>query len=159
MGRINDVGNGYGCTPKGYYLRVSPDGTYALIAIDGKAGPQDIGDKENQERLKAEAAAGISRPSGEQGVASGVLASFDRTKWHALKLEFSGETISGYIDGQKVISIQDAHFSHGMAGLVACDHGKELSTAYYDNFRITSLGQTKPNAQAVSTKSAPMYAD
>ena len=65
-------------------MRVSPDGAYALIAIDGKAGPQDIGDKENQERLKTEAAAGKPRAQGEQGVATGVVAGFDRTKWHTL---------------------------------------------------------------------------
>jgi galactosylceramidase len=159
MGRINDVGGGYGCTPKGYYLRVSPDGGYALIAIDGKAGPQDIGDKENQERLKAEAAAGKPRPQGEQGVATGMLAGFDRTKWHTLKLEFSGDTITGFIDSQRVVSTKDTRFSHGMAGLVACDHAKELSTAYYDNLKITPLGETQPTANPVSTKPVPIYAD
>jgi galactosylceramidase len=159
MGRINDVGGGYGCTPKAYYLRVSPDGAYALIAIDGKAGPQDIGDKENQERLKAEAAAGKPRPSGEQGVATGMLPSFDRTKWHTLKLEFSGDTITGYIDGQKVVAVKDTHFSHGMAGLVACDRDNELSTAYYDNLKITPLGETKTPANIVSTKPASIYAE
>ena len=159
MGRINDVGNGFGCTPKGYYLRVSPDGAYGLIAIDGKAGPQDIGDKENRERLKAEAASGKARPRGEQGVATGVLAGFDRTKWHTMRLEFVGDTITGYIDGQKVVPTKDARFSRGMAGLVACDHGKELSTAYYDNLKITSLGETEPKVSRVSTKPLPMYAD
>jgi galactosylceramidase len=159
MGRVNDVGNGYGCTPKGYYLRVAPDGSYALIAIDGKAGPQDIGDKENQERLKAEAAAGKPRPQGEQGVATGVLTNFDRTQWHTLKLEFSGDAITGYVDGQKIVAVKDTRFSHGMAGLVACDHDRALSTAYYDNLTITPLGESKSVASAIATKAAPIYAD
>jgi galactosylceramidase len=158
MGRVNDVGNGYGCTPKGYYLRVSPDGAYALIAIDGKAGPQDIGDKENQERLKAEAAAGKPRAQGEQGVATGRLMGFDRTKWHTVKLEFSGDTINGYIDGQKVVATKDTHFSHGMAGLVACDHAKEFSTAYFDNLKIARVGDGDPSADAGTKKSVPIYA-
>lgn len=159
MGRINDVGNGYGCTPKGYYLRISPEGAYALVAIDGKAGPQDIGDKENQERLKAEAAAGKPRPGGEQGVATGVLAGFDRTQWHTVKLEFVGDTITGYIDDQKVVSTKDTRFSRGMAGLVACDHGNELSTAYYDNLSITPVGQARPAKDMPARHSEPLYAD
>jgi len=159
MGRVNDVGNGYGCTPKGYYLRVSPDGAYALVAIDGKAGPQDIGDKENQERLKAEAAAGKPRPRGEQGVATGVLVGFDRTKWHTVKLEFSGDSITGYIDGQNVVAVKDTRFSHGMAGLVACEHDRELSTAYYDNLKIMPAGAATTEAQVPSAKPAPIYAE
>ena len=114
---------------------------------------------ENQERLKAEAAAGKPRPNGEQGVATGVLARFDATKWHTVKLEFSGDTITGYVDGQKVVTTKDTHFSHGMAGLVACDHEKELSTAYYDNLRITAVGETKPKADPVPPKPVPIYAD
>lgn len=157
MGRVNDVGNGYGCTPKGYYLRLAPDGAYELIAIDGKAGPQDVGDKENQERLKAEAAAGKSHPRGEQGVATGVIADFNRTKWHTLKLEFSGDNICGYIDGQKVVGTKDGRFLRGMAGLVACDHGNEFSTAYYDNLKIAPLGDRKLRADAVSKNPVPIY--
>jgi len=156
MGRINDVGNGYGCTPKGYYLRISPEGAYALIAIDGKAGPQDIGDKENQERLKAEAAAGKPRAQGEQGVATGVLPGFDRAKWHNLKLEFSGPTINGYIDGQKVVTATDAHFARGMAGLVACNKENEFSTAYFDNLKITPVG-SKGAENTGFKKSLPIY--
>lgn len=157
MGRINDVGNGWGCTPKGYYLRLQPDGTYSLVAIDGKAGPQDIGDKENQERLKAEAAAGKPRPKGESGVAAGALKNFDRAKWHNLKLEFSGSTISGYIDGEKVVVATNAQFSRGMAGLLACEREKELSTAYYDNLMITPIGAAKPEPTAFSAAQKPIY--
>jgi hypothetical protein len=32
MGRVNNVGTGYGCVPKGYYLRLGPDGSCALFA-------------------------------------------------------------------------------------------------------------------------------
>ena len=32
MGRIMNVGTGYGTVPQGYYFRVSPDGTWALYA-------------------------------------------------------------------------------------------------------------------------------
>jgi hypothetical protein len=138
---------------------VSPDGDYSLIAIDGKAGPQDIGDKENQERLKAEAAAGKPRPQGELGVATGVLAGFDHTKWHTLKLEFSGDTISGYIDGERILTVTDTRFAHGMAGLLACDHGTELSTAYYDNLSITPIGGAKPKPDTVPTMPTPIYAN
>lgn len=159
MGRINDVGGGYGCTPKGYYLRVSPDGAYALVVIDGKAGPQELGDKEHQERLKAEATAGKPRPQGEQGVATGVIAGFDRTKWHTMKLEFSGDNITGYIDGQKVVDAKDSRFPKGMPGLVACDHDNEFSTAYFDNLKIAPLGEAKVNASPVSIKRVPIYAD
>ena len=43
MGRVNNVGNGYGCVPKGYYLRLAADGNCALVAINGKAGDAGTG--------------------------------------------------------------------------------------------------------------------
>ena len=63
MGRVHNVGDGYGCAPKGYYLRLSVDGAYALVAINGKAGEAELGDKEHQEALRA---AGNSGENGEK---------------------------------------------------------------------------------------------
>ena len=36
MGRVNNLGNGTTCLPKGYYMRLSEDGTCALFAATGR---------------------------------------------------------------------------------------------------------------------------
>ena len=63
MGRVNNVGDGYGCAPKGYYLRLAADGSCALVTISGKAGEVELGDKEHQAQLRA---AGNSGEKGEK---------------------------------------------------------------------------------------------
>jgi galactosylceramidase len=158
MGRINEVGTGYGTAPKAYYLRMMPDGAYSLIAVNGKVGAEELGDKEHQERLRAEAAAGKVVERGEKRVVAGRIESFDPAKWHTLKLEFSGNTITGYIDGMKVVSTTNSLNARGMAGLVACD-GRNRSTAYFDNLIITPIGAAKPAPTDFPTSQQPIYAD
>jgi len=157
IGRAVEVGNGWGTTPKCYYLRLNPDGAYGLIAINGKAGPQDIGDKENQERLRADAAAGRLNHLGERNAVSGRISSFDPVKWHNLKLVFSGSTISAYVDGEKVAAMTNTLFSRGMAGLLACDNGNELSTACFDNLVIARVNGPEPGPTVFSPAQTPIY--
>jgi galactosylceramidase len=38
MGRVNNVGYGYGCVPNGYYLRLAADGTCSLYASTASGG-------------------------------------------------------------------------------------------------------------------------
>jgi galactosylceramidase len=156
MGRINEVGTGYGTAPKAYYLRLMTDGACSLIAVNGKAGPQELGDKEHQERLRAEAASGKSGDRGEKGVGGVVVKDFDPAAWHKLRLEFSGSTISGFVDGVKVISATNTLFTHGMAGLVACD-GHSRSTAYFDNLSITPIDASEPAPAVFSPSQQPIY--
>ena len=38
MGRVNNVGGGYGCVPKGYYLRLAADGICSMCASTAPRG-------------------------------------------------------------------------------------------------------------------------
>lgn len=53
MGRINDVGSGYGIIPKGYYLQLGDDGQYKLVVVKGKVNKKElVGDAEQQAFIK-----------------------------------------------------------------------------------------------------------
>jgi galactosylceramidase len=161
MGRVNQVGTGYGTDPKGYYFRLGADGTYALIAVNGRAGAEDLGDKEHQERLRAEAAAAASSgiapaDKGEKSVGVGTLQSFSPSRWHNVKLRFAGRTITGFVDGVQVVSVENALFSHGMAGLVTGDTNTR-NTAYFDNLLINTVGSATPNPTIFARKQLPIY--
>lgn len=94
MGRITNVGTGYGCVPKGYYFNVAADGTCSLFISTQKKN-EDVGDK----------------------LATATLPNFSADKWHNLKLQFSGDTITGFVDGIKVLSANNGVYTKGMVGL------------------------------------------
>ena len=53
MGRINDVGSGYGFIPKGYYLQLAYDGRCKLVVVRGKIDKKKlVGDAEQQAFIK-----------------------------------------------------------------------------------------------------------
>ena len=54
MGRLCDVGSGYGIWAKGYYLKLDDQGKVTLILTRGKLDQKElIGDKEQQEAILA----------------------------------------------------------------------------------------------------------
>ena len=161
MGRVNEVGTGYGTDPKGYYLRLGADGTYALIAVNGRAGGEDLGDKEHQERLRAEAAAAAAAgiapaEKGESSVGVGKLQNFAPNRWHNVKLRFVGQNITGFVDGVQVLSVTNARFPRGMAGFVTGDTNVR-HTAYFDNLLINTVGGAKPKPTTFTGKYLPLY--
>jgi galactosylceramidase len=81
MGRIRNVGTGYGCVPKCYYLRLSADGSCALFAP-------------TQARNEV---------AGTQ-LATATVANIAGNQWHNLKLQFVGDVITGFVDGALVLS-------------------------------------------------------
>jgi galactosylceramidase len=153
MGRVNNVGDGYGCAPKGYYLRLAADGAYTLVAINGKAGPVDLGDKEHQAALLA---AGNSGEKGEKQMTAGTITNFAASQWHNVKLQFSGATITGFVDGAQVLSTTNSAFSHGMAGLVTGDF-KTRNTACFDNLMINAAGAATPPPAVFGRHQTPIY--
>jgi galactosylceramidase len=153
MGRVNNVGDGYGCAPKGYYLRLAADGAYTLVAINGKAGPVDLGDKEHQAALLA---AGNSGERGEKQMTAGIIKNFAANQWHNVKLQFSGATITGFVDGAQVLSTTNSAFSHGMAGFVTGDF-KTRNTACFDNLMINAVGAATPPPAVFSRYQTPIY--
>ena len=53
MGRINDVGSGYGFIPKGYYLQLNDNGNCKLVVVRGKVDKKAlVGDAEQQALIK-----------------------------------------------------------------------------------------------------------
>lgn len=138
LGRINEVGTGYGTVPKAYCLRLLADGTCRLVVINGQAGEEELGDLEHQARLRAEAAAGHKDQRGERSVGAGTIPHFDPAQWHTLKLAFAGSTITGYVDGVKIVSATNTLFTHGMVGLLAVDNPGR-STPCFDNVTIAPV--------------------
>ena len=153
MGRVNNVGDGYGCAPKGYYLRVAADGTYTLIAVNGKAGEVELGDKEHQAALLA---AGNVGGRGERQMIGGRVKDFAPNQWHNVKLQFAGATITGFVDGAQVLSTTNHLHSHGMAGLVAGD-APSRCTAYFDNLVINTVGERSPAPTLFRKTQTPIY--
>jgi galactosylceramidase len=153
MGRVNNVGDGYGCVPKGYYLRLSADGSCALVTISGKAGKVELGDKEHQARLLA---AGHSGEKGENQMATGTAANVAGNQWHNVKLQFSGDVITGFVDGTQVLSMTNNLYSHGMAGLITGDR-KTRNTACFDNLLISAVGAATPKPTVFTKNQSPIY--
>jgi galactosylceramidase len=156
MGRVNNVGDGYGCTPRGYYFRLAANGAYALVAINGKKGAVGLGDKEHQEKLRAAALAGNSGEKGEKQMVGGTVANFDVKQWHNVKLQFAGEVITGYMDGAPVVCVTNRLFSHGMAGLVTGD-AQTRNTACFDNLLINANGAPPPAPTVFAASQTPIY--
>jgi galactosylceramidase len=153
MGRVNNVGDGYGCVPKGYYLRLAADGTCILVVSNGKAGEVDLGDKEHRAALRA---AGRSGERGEKQMVGGTVKDFDTHQWHNLKLQFAGDAITSFVNGAQVLSTTNNLFSHGMAGLVTGDT-RTRNTACFDNLLINAVGAAIPKRTTFASKQSPIY--
>ena len=77
MGRVNNVGSGYGTIPKGYYLQLEEGGRVSLVVVRGKADKKAlVGDAEQQALIKAQRetarAARRCSPRGRPPVAAGI---------------------------------------------------------------------------------------
>jgi hypothetical protein len=113
--------HGYGCVPKGYYLRLAADGSCALFAA-------------TQER---------NAGAGKQ-LATGQAANIAGQQWHNVKLQFSGTTITGFVDGVQVLTATDSLYPAGMAGLITGDV-RDRNTALFDNLLINAVGAAAPS--------------
>ena len=142
MGRVNDVGSGYGTIPKGYFLELSDDGLCRLIVVRGKKNNSAAtGDAEQQALLRA---AKDYNPSGEQILGTAQLQSIRAGEWHNLKLRFQGSTLTGLVDGKPVLTATDTLYAKGMAGLMAGGGPTDLSTPFFDNVMIKAVDAPDP---------------
>ena len=131
MGRINDVGSGYGIIPKGYYLKVDDQGLCQLVVVRGKIDKKKlVGDAEQQALIKKGLDEG---EGGEKVLASVQLTDVKAGKWMRLKLRFEGDLIQGMIDGKIIFTARDGLYGHGMAGMLAAKFEDRVSTPYFDN--------------------------
>ena len=154
MGRLCDVGSGYGIWAKGYYLKLDDQGNCKLVITRGKRDQKElVGDKEQQEAILARKDVEIG---GEYTLAEAKVSNITALQWHNLKLHFEGDQIAGYVDGVQVVSTISDHYKNGMAGLMAGMAEKRISTPYFDNLKITPVGHTKTVATE-RLKVEPLY--
>lgn len=137
MGRLCDVGSGYGVWAKGYYLKLDDRGKCSLVITRGKLDQKElIGDAEQQAIILAR---GDVERGGEYVLDEAVVEGIKPYTWHSLKLRFEGDRLTGYVDGLKVVETTSAQYPKGMAGLLAPMHDRGVSTPYFDNLKIAPL--------------------
>ena len=142
MGRVNDVGSGYGSIPKGYYLMLGEDGACKLVVVRGREDKKKVvGDAEQQALIKAQNDAALG---GEKVLATAAVEGVKAGQWHRLTIRFAGPEVSGLVDGKSVAIATDATYGHGMAGLLAGRDGRRLSTPYYGNLVVNRVGAAEP---------------
>jgi len=153
MGRVNDVGSGYGSIPKGYFLELSDRGECRLVVMRGKVDKaKPVGDAEQQALTQAQKDA---TEGGEKVLGTVQIAGTGPDQWHTLTLRFAGTTITGLVDGKAVLNATDDLYARGMAGLLAGGDPRKLSTPYFDNLLIGD-GKTPGPAPAFPGVS-PLY--
>lgn len=147
MGRLCDVGSGYGIWAKGYYLKLDDQGKATLVLTRGKRDKKElIGDKEQQALILARKDVEIG---GEYILAEATVKGVAPCQWHNLKLRFEGNQITGFVDGVEVVKVTSDHYVKGMAGLIAPLHERTVSTPYFDNLSIKPLGRTQPHISSL----------
>ena len=85
-------------------------------------------------------------------------AGFSACRWHSLKIRFEGNDITGYVDGKAVVKTNSDMYTHGMAGLIAPEMERGISTPYFDNLAITPLGRTRAVPTVPKPDVRPLYA-
>jgi galactosylceramidase len=137
MGRLCDVGSGYGIWAKGYYMKLDDKGNATLVLTRGKPDPKElIGDAEQQALILARKDV---ETGGEFTLATARIEGVAACQWHNLKLRFQGNLITGFVDGRVVVSAVSDHYKKGMAGLMAPLQQKRVSTPYFDNLVIAPV--------------------
>ena len=155
MGRLCDVGSGYGIWAKGYYMKLDGQGKATLILTRGKRDQKElIGDKEQQALILARKDVEIG---GEYTLDEADISGVAPCQWHNLKLRFEGDLITGYVDGKQAVQATSGHYGKGMAGLIAPLIGRSVSTPYFDNLSIKPLGRTKPQGNPSLPLIKPLY--
>ena len=134
MGRVRSTGSGYGCRPDGYCMILSADGTCSLYRVNRE-------DKSDMGTL----------------LATGETAGSASRRWHTLTLRFSGRTITGCVDGARVLQTADSSYAGGMAGLIAGSTSGTRNRALFDNLIIAPPGGPPPEPTFFPTDLLPIY--
>jgi galactosylceramidase len=134
MGRVNNTGSGFGCVPRAYYMRLGSDGKCGLYAATQEKDAIDG---------KELAETDLAGDSGRQ--------------WHNLKMQFAGHTITGVVDGAKVLTVTNSLYASGMAGLVTGGAGTNRNTALFGNLIVKAVGATMPPPTVFAQDQSPIY--
>lgn len=145
MGRICDVGSGYGIWAKGYYLKLDDNGRCSLVISRGKIDQKElIGDAEQQALIKNRTNVDTG---GEYLLDEAIIENVGPNEWHNLRFRFEGDSIIGYIDGKDVVNANSGIYPKGMAGLMAPLQERKVSTPYFDNLKIIPLERTNDSTK------------
>ncbi len=71
---------------------------------------------------------------------SGTVATLGTNRWHTLALQFSGSTVSAFIDGTQVGSVTDSTWAIGQVGYGT----SQGETAQFDNLAVTAVAGPPP---------------
>jgi len=107
IGRLTGMGGPD--TTNSYVLRVSDTGSWSILKTNTK---QD-----------------------DAVLASGTVTPLGVGRWHAVSLEFQGNSLTAKLDGVTLQTISDATYSKGMAGLGVAGY----KPAQFDNFKVDPL--------------------
>ena len=155
MGRVCDVGSGYGVWAKGYYLKLDDNGNCSLVITRGKFDPKElIGDAEQQAIILAR---DDTDAGGEFTLASAKVEGINACKWYNLKLRFEGDELIGFVDGKEVVKARSDQYPRGMAGLLAPLQENRVCTPYFDNLKIVPLGRTQATKKRLKPDVIPIY--
>ncbi|MBM6993999.1 MAG: galactosylceramidase [Prevotella sp.] len=155
MGRVCYVGTGYGSIAKGYYLKIDDRGVCRLVVTRGPVDKKKLtGDAEQQALLKK---SHDLEEGGELVLDSAMVDGLTACRWHQLLLRFDGDTITGVVNGRKVVSAVRRQYPRGMAGLIAFKQQQRVSTPYFDNLKIVPIGRLQPTGAARTREIEPLY--
>ena len=155
MGRVNEVGTGYGSIPKGYCLRLSASGEVRLVVVRGKVDKKQlVGDAAQQALIKSSSDVG---EGGEKVLAVAHLPESAAGVWHALTLSMQGTTLKGFVDGKLVLTATDTLYPRGMAGLLSGANGRIMHTPFFDNVAIAPAHLPKASSRTSLSKSTAIY--
>jgi galactosylceramidase len=141
MGRVSNVGGGYGTIPKGYYMRLDADGACSLYSV-------------SQPRRNRGSNA---RPPSDVLLASGKVTNMDASGWQNVKLQFLGPVITGFVNGQPVLTGTDSANASGMAGLITGGDSNARNTAMFDNLIINKVNGPKVEPTIFEQDGSPIY--
>ena len=155
MGRLCDVGSGYGIWAKGYYLKMNSQGRVELVISRGKLDKRElIGDAEQQALIRAR---NDAEQGGELLLDSCLLTDIYSSEWHRLALRFEGDVVTGYVDGNQVVKATSDKYGKGMAGLLAPLTKRGISTPCFDNLEIIPVGQSVARGPQQLPAVNPLY--
>lgn len=134
MGRISEVGFGYGIVPKCYILELSEDGTLRLVRWNGKEDKTEVvGDAEQQALILKQ---NDKTRGGDYVLQECRIEGFNARLWHTLTLSFQGSLITASIDHRPLLKAEDTFFPTGMVGFMAQKTETSVATPYFDNIRV-----------------------
>lgn len=155
MGRVNHVGTGYGFIPKGYFVQLRDNGECSLVVVRGKKDKKKAAGDAEQQRIIA--AQKDDSEGGEKVLATVQLPTIRSGQWHNLKLRFEGSKLSALVDSKPVLTATNELYQQGMAGFLAGQDKKRISTPWFDNLLIKAINAPVPKPTTASPGQTPIY--